>query len=462
MKGDSKGSFFDRIRIRFRKIKLLFQKKKKKEYEEELLKEKKLKQKRKKEEEIIINNKTVTIDSYGMIISDGTRFKKHYGIESVKLALIPTTIFLTAFKHDKNTDVKIEEKIDKEQKNIEKDNQKKIIIENKPTQNAHNTYKSTHNVILNKQINDLNLKEKKEKNNDTDNEKKITINVNKSKLKEILYKNKNVNSKKISSFKKGVEQPKNLENANFFVVEPIITPKKENIKSKKLFKKRNSKKGIIINVYNEEKLKEKKALTHINLKQIEKINNLLEDKLKEQEYIYKEFNKKVKNIQPEKIISVKYHFINNLFSNFKNIFLSAMSIPLLKRTRNLPLFATGLFILNNSIRNMRKLVSTEETINYIPSNNYIGAIKSNLNNLELVEYMIEDSLDQIRFLRNDYVNKFSQYSYDEVYQKNLKKLDDYEKKMKEKQEKLEKEKTKMQKNIKENEKILRLIKDMNK
>ena len=139
-----------------------------------------------------------------------------------------------------------------------------------------------------------------------------------------------------------------------------------------------------------------------------------------------------------------------------------MSIPLLKKPKNIPLFATGLFIISNSIRNMRKLITTEEVVEYIPSNNYINAIKTNLNSFDLIEYMMEDSLDQISNLKNDYINQFGEYSNTDIFQKNLKKINSYQYKLKNKQNQFIKEKEKMNKNLKENQKILCLIRDMNK
>ncbi len=441
MRSGSKGSFFDRLRMRFRKIKLFFIKKRKRAFEEKKLKKRQNDEKKKKDNEIILNHdRFIKRNSKGMIISTNNKFKKHYIATTLKVALVPTTIILSTFKYEKQkkpSQIKINSKtINHEKKNLT------------TKENIHNTYQETHKAIVT------------DKKTVTPSVKPITINLNTEKVKEILNDNKHDNKQdKTSTDKKtAIQEPKNI-----YFVEPIKTPKKNNILEQKIVTNVKTKKKTVLNIYNyKNKDKDKKVLTNVNLVHIQNINNLLDEKLKEQQKIYNDFNKKIKGIKPKELKYVKFHFLSNLFSNFKNVLFSIMSIPLLKKPKNIPLFATGLFIISNSIRNMRRLITTEEVIEYIPSNNYINAIKSNLNNFDLIEYMMEDSLDQISYLKNDYIIQFGEYSNTDIFQKNLKKINSYQEKIKNKQNQFLKEKEKMNKNLKENQKILRLIRDMNK
>lgn len=430
MRSGSKGSFLDRLKIRFRKFKLFFIKRRKKLLEEENLKKKKYIEKKKKDNEIILNHdRFIKRNSKGMIISTDHKFKKHYVATTLKVALVPTTMILSTFKYEKQ----------KKQPQI-KIASKPKSYQNKNLDNIHNTYKNTH------ELNTKNIK----------SSKSITVNLNTKKVKEVLENNKR--EKVSTNLKKGIPEPKNV-----YFVEPIKTPKISNVSNQKIIKSKKTKKKTVLNIYNyQNNRKNKTVLSNVNLIHIENIHNLLDEKLKEQQKIYAEFNKKIKGIKPKELKYVKFHFLSNLLSNFKNVLFSIMSIPLLKKPKNIPLFATGLFIISNSIRNMRKLITTEEVVEYIPSNNYINAIKTNLNSFDLIEYMMEDSLDQISNLKNDYINQFGEYSNTDIFQKNLKKINSYQNKLKNKQNQFIKEKEKMNKNLKENQKILCLIQDMNK
>lgn len=461
MNGSAKGSFWDRLRLRFRKIKLFFKKKKQQDEDILLEKQKIEKLKKQKEAQIIYNyEQNIKRSKSGLIIYTGHKYKKHYGITATKVALIPTTMILNAIKPSNSTQNK--NRLNVKEKNTKVDETKNINLKqnNKVSQikpEKNNTLSS--NIATEKNLNKSNNEKVSIK------QEKIVINVNKAKIREINKNQNRVNNGKkeetsnLLNYKTIDNKIQNKEVIPHFFAEPIITPKTPKVS--KTIKGKKNKKGTIINIYDDKKLKDKPKLTKMNLYPIEKINNELQKKLEEQKLIYEEFNEKISKIKPEKITEVKFYFINNLFSNLKNIMLTAFSIPLLKRPKNIPLFSVGLFMINNSIRNMRKLITKEETISYIPSNNYINAIESNLNSIELINYMLEDSLDQIGALKSDYENQFGIYSYTDIYKQNMQKLNSYEEKIKKKQKQFEEEKLKMNKNLEKNQKILRLIRDMN-
>ena len=406
--GDTKGSFLDMLKNRFRKIKLFFKNKLIKELKEHKEKIKNDKLKRKKEEELIfINlNRNIKNNNKKMIIPKENKIKKHLGINIIKVLLVPTTLILTAFKNN-NKDIKKSSKKEN-QTNL----QKKLKSTDIKQENVVNTQKVEQNQNCNKDIN-KNLQDIKVSTNKNKENKDISLNA--------------INMGKNSTIKK------------------------------KLTKKN---KGVA-NIFNPKKLNNKLILIKLDFKKYKKINNELEKKLEEQKTIYEEFNKKIKNITPEKRVHIKYYFINNLLHNFKNILLVALSIPLLKKPKNVPLFAVGLYIANNSIRNMRKLITKEEKIEYIPSKNYVGAIKNNLYGLELVEYMLEDSLEQLEQLEIDFIDKFSIYKDSDSFKNNINEIRKYKSQLKKKSEKLEIQKEKMNSTMEKNQKVLTLIKDMN-
>lgn len=191
------------------------------------------------------------------------------------------------------------------------------------------------------------------------------------------------------------------------------------------------------------------------------INQQLNLKLKEQQEIYNEFNNLISKIKANKIVSTKYSFIDRMLKGTANIMTSAFSLKLLRR-KNIPLFAIGLFMLGNSLRNMRKVVTKDETIKYIPSDNYADAIESNMSNFYLIDYMLSDSLYQVSRLKYEYINEFKNYHGLESYEKNLNKIINIEKQIINKKQQVNSIKDKMYDAIDKNNQKVKVIGDMNK
>ena len=480
MNGSAKGSFWDRIKIRFIKIIQKFKKRKKKlnKIPNDYYQERKLK--KKKEEEL-----------YNYYKRENNKEKRNIFSRKVKLEDKKVKIVNNTFKEINKDKVKninhnlvFNNKL-KTNKNINvKNNNFKEVIKEKPIKLDKNKSKKIDNNIytiprnvpysIGVKIEDKDMNKKKEVINSITNEikqektNKTTPLNNNTTMKEVIPKNdkkeikQNVNKDKkdivivnqnVNAFKKIDKEDKfSLQRENKFkeIKAPEVKPvenKIENIEQ--------------TNINVKEEVKESIKIKEVDLSKFNKVNNELDKKLEKQKEIYERLDKLVNNIEVEKKVDVKYHFISNLFSNVKNLFLSVLSIPLIKNPKNIPLFAVGIYMLNNSLRNMRKMVTKDERIRYIPSDIYTDAIKENLNNFELIDYMIGDSISQIRSLKSEYSYEFGQYQDNIEFKNIMEKLNNYENELIEKQKKMLREKEKMNNTLNKNNKKLQLIKDMN-
>ena len=225
----------------------------------------------------------------------------------------------------------------------------------------------------------------------------------------------------------------------------------------------------IINIQNKKDrkkhdIKNKKQLFSYEKKEfsnISDINKQLNLKLKEQQDIYKEFNDLISNINADKIISTKYNFIDKMINGATGIITGAFSLKLMKQ-KNVPFFALGLYMLGNSLRNMRKVVKRDETIKYIPSNDYATEIENNINNFYLIDYMLNDSLYQVSRLKYEYMDEFKDFHGLDDYEENLNKIINIEKQIINKQQQVNSMKNKMYDTLDKNNQKIKIIKDMNK
>jgi len=211
-------------------------------------------------------------------------------------------------------------------------------------------------------------------------------------------------------------------------------------------------------------IRDKKQLFSYEKKEfsnISDINKQLNIKLKEQEDIYKEFNDLISNIKADKIVSTKYSFVDRMLNGATGIMTGAFSLKLMKQ-KNVPFFALGLYMLGNSLRNMRKVVKRDETIKYIPSNDYATEIENNINNFYLIDYMLSDSLYQVSRLKYEYMDEFRDFHGLEDYEENLNKIINIEKQIVNKQQEIDIMKNKMYDTLDKNYQKVKIINDMNK
>lgn len=167
---------------------------------------------------------------------------------------------------------------------------------------------------------------------------------------------------------------------------------------------------------------------NVELSDFNSLNNRLSKELDKNKNIIKEFNILINKISPKKIVKVQSDFLATMLHNTGCLIGTFLSIPFLKKPKNIPLFTFGLFTINNSIRSMRK-VTTTETINYIPSNDYANQIIKYRNSFSFVDYMISDSLYQISELKEEYKINFSSYHNTQEFEKNLRKIESMEDKL---------------------------------
>lgn len=438
MRSGAKGSFFDRLRIRLIRIlkKLRIIKSNINTDEIDDLYKKRLK--RKKQEEELYNyyknrnNKKL----YSNVVQKKKNNAKNKGIEQKNIEVI------NKHKYVLNRNCNINEL---KLKSVEKNDKKGVKLFN------INQTEKLKNVNLKIPIKDNRILNK----SNIETNKKNVSNAGVLKNNNVIVRNNN-----IRFFSKPTNTKLSIKHNNKFKKIKNIDVKKSESKmttSKIVTKAKKSSYKIV----KDKKTKKSFSIKNLDLTKFNKINNELDKKLLKQKEICKEFNKLINEITPEKQINIKYNFINNLFSNIKNLFISVISIPFLKNPKNIPLFSIGLYMLNNSVRNMRKLITKEERIKFIPSNIYIDAIKENIDNLNLIDYMVTDSLSQISHLKYEYQNEFSDYKDNEKYIEIMNKLESYEAQLKGKQEKIYEEKQKMDNTLDKNCKKLQLIKNMN-
>ncbi|MBE6153798.1 MAG: hypothetical protein E7166_06215 [Firmicutes bacterium] len=158
------------------------------------------------------------------------------------------------------------------------------------------------------------------------------------------------------------------------------------------------------------------------------INNRLSAELEKHKNIVKNFNLLINKISPKKIIHVQNNFISTMLYNTGCLLSTFLSIPFLKKPKNIPLFTFGLFTINNSIRSMRKITTTE-SISYIASEDYTNQILKYKNSFGFVDYMIDDSLYQISNLKEEYIINFSSFHNSEEFEKNLRLINEMEQKI---------------------------------
>ena len=196
---------------------------------------------------------------------------------------------------------------------------------------------------------------------------------------------------------------------------------------------------------------------NIKLQNLNKIEQRLSDELNKQREILDNFNKLINNIEPEKIIKIQTNYINNFMRRIGGIFTTFLSLPLLKKPKNVPTFAFGLYMLNNSIRSMRGIATKKTSINYIPSNDYAKAIISSRSDLNYIDYMIDDSLFQIKCLKEEYELSFYSYSNSEQFNKQFEKIKSMEAKLLIQSKEIKKVKKQYEQTLdKNNQKILKI------
>ena len=117
-------------------------------------------------------------------------------------------------------------------------------------------------------------------------------------------------------------------------------------------------------------------------------------------------------------------------------------------------------MLNNSIKSMRGIVNKKDIVNYIPSNDYAREILLYKCDLNYIDYMLDDSLFQIRCLKEEYKLNFSEFYSNEMFMMQLEKIEAIELKLKKQSIELKNLRNKYEQTIdKNNQKILK-IKEM--
>lgn len=172
----------------------------------------------------------------------------------------------------------------------------------------------------------------------------------------------------------------------------------------------------------------KEETINVELKDFNEVNIRLSKELDKHKSIIREFGVLISKISPKKIVDVQNDFLSTMLHNTGCLIGAFLSIPFLKKPKNVSLFAFGLFTINNSIRNMRK-VTTTEIINYIPSNDYANQIIKYKNSFGFVDYMISDSLYQISELKEEYKINFASFHNTELFNENLQKIEAMETKI---------------------------------
>ncbi|MBQ7140808.1 MAG: hypothetical protein IJO32_04835 [Bacilli bacterium] len=522
MKG-SKGGFWNLLLERFRMRRI---KKKKIKNEEQKLNDlktiKEINNKQKKEKEIIVNyyikekNKKYKLEK----TSNKVKIKNPEKIIVVKPQKKKVGINLNEIekkniiKENKETEIKQKE-IKKEEKHIRiesKNNQKEIKQENKTrkTETNHPNCKKEISQPIEKQKeveNNSQISKVKASNQDLENTlikelKKIT-GKDRDELQNLGFKLDELNSKldnaktieEINKIEKEIQEIikqineiinnyNAISNGNY---KKLNNEKINNVLSKvsntnmiidiknKLkneldyYSKIVDTKKNIFNIQNKKGSKKQNINNKIQLfsyenselSNISNINKQLNVKLKEQQDIYKEFNDLITNIKADKIVSTKYSFVDRMLNGATSIMTGAFSLKLMKQ-KNIPFFALGLFILGNSIRNMRKVVKKDETIKYIPSDDYAKEIESNMSNFYLIDYMLNDTLYQVSRLKYEYMDEFKNYHGLDSYEKNLDKIINIEKQIINKQKQVNTMKNKMYDTLDKNNQKIKIIKDMNK
>ncbi len=487
----AKGGFWDRLFARMRRRKIIKQKKQKLlEEEKNNVKKENLSKKKKDELNVLL---VLSNDNKFELKTKNRRFKIHKKGISTKILTYPKDakkmIKKIVVKNIKNnskgldTNIKngnISPKI--ESKNVTIISKKKITKKKKDISNnkiitTRNTKKQL-NEKSNKLINELN----KIINDNRNKIHEITLELDKlkndlneartiKKVEEIEEKLKELKRKLIelienyTKIKEGsITSLKNEEikelivdinkldpNFNFDEIINKVTPNLDyysdmsnnTIETVNMIYSSSYQKDIINYKNNEE------HNMNVELKDFNEINSRLSLELDKNKNMIKEFNVLINKISPKKIVKVQSDFLATMIHNTRCLIGAFLSIPFLKKPKNIPLFTFGLFTINNSIRSMRK-VTTTETINYIPSNDYANQIIKHKNSLNFADYMISDTLYQIRELKEEYIINFGSYHNSEEFEKNLKKIESMEDKMLKQSKEIESLKNKYQSTLDKN------------
>lgn len=199
---------------------------------------------------------------------------------------------------------------------------------------------------------------------------------------------------------------------------------------------------------------EKKQLSDLN-----QINKRLSYQIEKNQNLLKEFDELINNINPKQIIEVQSKFLNTLMNRMKGMFGTFLSVPLLK-SKNLPLFMVGLYGFNSSIRSMRAVTNKNTNIKYIPSNDYTNKLLDYKNQFSFVEYMVNDSIRELKFLREEFVLNFGNYLDYNTFTSHLTAIDEMENKLILQSKKIQKLKQKYTTTIDKHSKKLEIIKKM--
>jgi len=475
-----KGGFWDRLLFRIRKLRLKVKRKKEKEIikQGEKSKQEQIK-KRQKQEEIIYNtNKIKKYKGIGNENNVKISFKiknqkeiskienKQQNVILKKYKSIIPKVILTAPAFVLNIPIKsssMNKEKNKQNTNV-KNNSKEIkrpeknsnIITTKKI-NKKKKYVGVGNKIISEskiKENDKLFKEIK-KLIDADKEKISFLVEEVNKLEDTINHSRNVDKlnkvqEQLSKIKREIEKilknyeilkySNNLKRLNV----PKITEIIDEIKNSDSINEIINKCNVYLDYYNElsnlrlneqnleykaeykkEKVNEKNRMLkqeNIKIEDLNKIEKRLSRELIKQKNILDEFNNLISQIEPEKIIKVQTNYINNLLHKIGGIFTAFLSIRFLKKTKNVPTFAFGLYMLNSSIKSMRGIVNKKTTINYIPSNDYAKAIIANRCDLNYIDYMIDDSLFQIHCLKEEYQLNFSSFYDNELFSKQFEKI----------------------------------------
>ncbi len=200
---------------------------------------------------------------------------------------------------------------------------------------------------------------------------------------------------------------------------------------------------------------EKKRLEHINA-----INKRLSIQIDKNKQLLKDFDELIQNITPKEIVKVQSQFLSNLVKKIKGIFGTFFSIPFLKKSKDIPMFTVGLYGVNSSIRSARAIVNKKTTIKFVPTADFSSKLLDYKNKFVLAEYMLDDTLSQIKFLREEFVTNFGNYfDYNEFYSQ-LSEIDNIEKKLNVQKQNIQKVKQKYNVTIEKNNQKVELIKKM--
>lgn len=511
MKG-AKGGFFDKLLTRFRQRLLKRKLKKEKIIEEQEKEVKKNQIKKKKDEELIINyinkrrfvgiNTTKKLEnnlkktksnlssnqSLKVIKNSNINFKNKsdkFNFQEKKEQTLKPNDTKRKFKNIKIDNLLNKKILKKNRKHIFKP--KKVGIDDKSeiSENKRRDTSVDTNLLI-KEINKIinNHKELLEHIMiDIENiEEQITITNDMYIIKNLEKKLKELKAKITKILEEYFKiKDGNIENIEYQKINKIIREIKNLDSSININKLIDSSK-INLNYYNElinsklncnaleDRISYKKEvinstnsitnnIENVNIDKFNIINSKLENQIRKNKEILNDFNRMISKIEPEKIIEIQSKLISNLIRNATSLIGTFISIPFLKRPKDIPMFTFGLFTLNNSIRNMRAINEKKEVVRYIPSDDYTDKILNSKNNFDSVEYLLYDSINQIEFFKQDFINNFEDYYNDDEYLKQIRKIDSMKEKLVEQSVIINKMKKEYDKTLfKNKEKVLKIKK----